>query len=306
MEAKNIRDMSSEEFKTFLDSFDTILTDCDGVLWLNDTPITGALQTLQMLESYGKKVIFVSNHSARSVDDYVIKFRRMGYEATADQIILPSQAVVWYLKKIGFQGKAYVLGTEPFKQVLADNDIEIVTGPNSIEENMMAIINVLKPQPDVKAVIVDFDLNLNWAKLLQTASILKRKDVLFLIGPRDKNLPISESQSLIGPGYFIDILINHTGRTPVEFAKPCENLKNYLIERFKITNPARCIFIGDSLAADIKFADLCGFLKLWVSSGVDSVEALKNNCEVIPDYYLPNLGIMRTLNQEPSGSKMKK
>lgn len=30
MEAKNIRDMSSEEFNKFLDSFDTILTDCDG------------------------------------------------------------------------------------------------------------------------------------------------------------------------------------------------------------------------------------------------------------------------------------
>lgn len=63
---------------------------------------------------------------------------------------------------------------------------------------MTGILSVLKPDPEIKAVIIDFDINMNWARLLRAASILKNENVIFLIGPRDKKLPISKTQSLIG------------------------------------------------------------------------------------------------------------
>ncbi|XP_034938186.1 phosphoglycolate phosphatase 1A, chloroplastic-like isoform X2 [Chelonus insularis] len=263
MKPKDISQLTIEEFKTFLDSFDTIMTDCDGVLWLGEVPIKGALEALKLLDRFGKKVLFVSNNNTRSIEDYLQKFQVIGYKATPDQIMLPCQAIVWYLHHIGFKGKAFVVGSKAFIQALSDAGIDIVLGPKYVDENMDVIHNALRREPEIKAVIFDFDINLNWVKMIQVAALLKRDDVLFFTGPRDKRLPISKTISLIGPGNFVDILINYTGRQPIEFAKPSEILKKILIKRYAISNPERCIFVGDSLVADMKFAELCGFQKFW-------------------------------------------
>lgn len=77
----DLKKLSNENIKNFLNSFDTVLTDCDGVLWLVNSPISGAFNALENLEKIGKKVLFVSNNTLSTVDDYLKKFRIMGYNA---------------------------------------------------------------------------------------------------------------------------------------------------------------------------------------------------------------------------------
>nr|CAD7439324.1 unnamed protein product [Timema bartmani] len=65
-----ITDLSSlnkEEIAAFLDSFDTVISDCDG-----------SPQTINKLKSLGKKVFLMSNNSASSLEKYVTSCERMG------------------------------------------------------------------------------------------------------------------------------------------------------------------------------------------------------------------------------------
>lgn len=41
---------------------------------------------------------------------------------------------------------------------------------------------------------------------------------------------------------------------------------------------------------DMKFAAMCGGIKLFVYSGIDTLEEAQKEAETYPDYYLPNLG----------------
>lgn len=42
-----------------LSDVDLVCLDCDGVLWLGETPIEGALETLQTLKAAEKQLTFV-------------------------------------------------------------------------------------------------------------------------------------------------------------------------------------------------------------------------------------------------------
>jgi len=92
--------------KKVLDSVDTVLSDCDGVLWTTDTVIPGGPQAMDKLKAMGKKVLYVTNNSNKSRQEYVHKFLHMGYHVVDDEIFCASYVTAEYLKnKHNYQGK---------------------------------------------------------------------------------------------------------------------------------------------------------------------------------------------------------
>lgn len=49
-----------------------------------------------------------------------------------------------------------------------------------------------------------------------------------------------------GSGPLIDLISRQSGRTPLEFAKPSEKLKDYVFDMCNVKDPSRCLMIGDS------------------------------------------------------------
>ena len=70
--------------KPLVDSVETFIFDCDGVIWKGDSLIEGVPETIAMLRAMGKRLIFVTNNSTKSRAGYLKKFLSLGLEITAE------------------------------------------------------------------------------------------------------------------------------------------------------------------------------------------------------------------------------
>ncbi|XP_076681638.1 uncharacterized protein LOC143375900 [Andrena cerasifolii] len=305
---KNLLQSSPEQLQDFLNSFDVVLSDCDGVLWHLDKPIPGAMEALKRLKDLGKKVYLVTNNSTMSTDRYSQKIRKLGLEIHPEQIITTAKVITWYLKKINFRDEAFVISTPVFRQVLLDGGIKLAEeNPLIDESNPMATVKSIQNSRSIKAVIVDFSLYCDWVKLAFAISCLERDDVLYLSGAQDEWVICSSDTKLLGPGPLIDIITRQSGRTPIECAKPSRILREFTLETCSIQDPKRCLFIGDTIDHDMKFGTLCGFQKLLVQTGLSKIEDADQLKEARPDFYISSLGTMCSLidSMHIDSSKMK-
>lgn len=294
---KHILQLSKEERRAFLDSFDTLLSDCDGVVWHFTGPIPGVDKALQLLRADGKKLAFISNNGMRTMAEYGKKFQSLGIEAQPEDIVHPALTTVRYLKSVNMQDAVYCIATEVFKDYLREAGYLVLDEPKerfpvNREANQVRVYSSYFDQhdagPKVGAVVIDIDVNLSLANLMKAKCYLERNpDCLFIAGATDYIIPLDSSMDVIGPGYFIDILERTTGRDALVLGKPGKALAQAVRKKFQITEPKRVLFVGDMLPQDMGFGTRCGFQKLLMLSGGTSKDVLLAHDEPdeLPDYY---------------------
>ena len=67
--------MPFSDFLELAQTYDYFLFDCDGVLWIGKKTIEGSFEALQHLSQMNKKIILLTNASARSRQEVVDKAR---------------------------------------------------------------------------------------------------------------------------------------------------------------------------------------------------------------------------------------
>lgn len=100
------------------DAYDTIVFDCDGVLWSGGATIPGAYDTLQALRAGGAKIYFMSNNSSRGAAAFRAVFARHGLEefVADDRYVWNSVTATrrWFAERSDIS-KAYVVGCEALR-----------------------------------------------------------------------------------------------------------------------------------------------------------------------------------------------
>ena len=108
-----------------LSNIDLYLFDMDGTLYLGNQLFDFTEELLAKIKSAGKRYMFMTNNSSKSVEDYIKKLASLGIAATRDEFITSSQATAYYLKK-HYAGKTlYVCGTESLKKELKSEGFSI-------------------------------------------------------------------------------------------------------------------------------------------------------------------------------------
>uniref|UniRef100_I1L678 Phosphoglycolate phosphatase n=1 Tax=Glycine max TaxID=3847 RepID=I1L678_SOYBN len=114
-----------------IDSVETFIFDCDGVIWKGDKLIDGVPETLDMLRSKGKRLVFVTNNSTKSRKQYGKKFETLGLNVSEEEIFASSFAAAAYLKSIDFpkDKKVYVIGEDGILKELELAGYQYLGGP---------------------------------------------------------------------------------------------------------------------------------------------------------------------------------
>lgn len=179
------------EIKQWINSFDTVLSDCDGVLWLGDRVLPGSPDVINFFKSIGKQIYFITNNSEKIRSEFVQKAQKLGYKVDVSNILSSAYMAAAYLKERNFKKTAYVVGTTGISRELKMAGINSTgTGPDVLKSNIDDLLhNEFLPSHDIGAVVVGYDEHFSMPKLTKACAYLDDHDVEFIATNADEREP---------------------------------------------------------------------------------------------------------------------
>ncbi|MDO3720926.1 HAD-IIA family hydrolase [Marinobacter sp. chi1] len=276
--------------------FDAFLFDAFGVLNVGEQAIEGAASRFRSLQAMGKDLYILTNSASYEKDSLVAKFRRLGFEVEAGNIISSREVMIHSLvaadifsgSDINSWGVINVCNLADFPKNL---QYESISGEGDAEA-------VSSNEPFLQADGYIFLSAAQWSDAAQAELLahLKQNPKPVYVGNPDLVAP-REGRFSLEPGYYAHELLDQT-QCPVEFfGKPFGNTFSYAIERIRKNNALlpldRILMLGDTLHTDILGGQASGIKTALVTdhgsyAGQD-VDTYISKSEIVPDYILPSI-----------------
>lgn len=242
----------NERLNESLRDVECYLMDMDGTIYLSLEPIDGATESIKRLKERGK-VLYLTNNTSTSRNEYVIKLSKMGFEVAREDIFTAGLATINYIKNMRLKQNAHILGTQKLK-----------------EEFVSFGFNVESENPDL--VVIGYDTELTYRKLCDACDLI-RKGVPFIATHPDFNCPKLGGYNP-DVGAFLALIKASTGFDPLvicgkPFSPMAEAIKNLVN-----LPPEKIAMVGDRLSTDMAFAINNGFKSVLTLSGEATKESL--------------------------------
>lgn len=232
------------------------VSDMDGTFYLGDKLLPGSLDFAIKVRDMGARLVFLTNNSSRTPDEYIRKLTKMGVNRELFEVYTSGEATVRFLMEKYPGRRVYLLST-----------------PSVREMFHRAGINLVEEDPEV--VVLTYDTTIDFGKIRKTALFL-RKGAAYVASHPDINCPTEEGL-VPDVGSFISLFESSTGRKPDWIiGKPSPTILEMLLEDYSQTADG-CVIIGDRLYTDIE----CG-----LRAGVDAILVLSG--ETTPEMVSPD------------------
>lgn len=239
-----------------LQNIKLFLFDQDGTLYLGSRLYDFTVPLLERIKATGRRYMFMTNNSSKSVADYIKKLEKMGITATREDFITSSQATAYYLKKYHPGKKLYVCGTRSLVKELEMEGFAVTTDLNEVE-----------------CIVMGFDTELTFQKLEDVSKLLlTRKDIPYIATNPDLVCP-TEYGSVPDCGSVCIMIKNATGREPVVIGKPSPLMPELAMEHTGYSKEETAV-VGDRIYTDVKSGLNAGITGILVMSGETTPEIL--------------------------------
>lgn len=251
----------------------TLVFDLDGVIWRGDTVIPGAAQSIARLRELGLSCFFATNNSSRPPQFFAQKLQNMDIQAATEEIVTSATATALYIERHFSPGaRVFIVGEEGLALALEAKGARATTDLN-VES--------------VDVVVAGIDRSFTYEKL-KTAQRLILKGAKFLATNRDATFPV-EGGVVPGSGSIVAAVETASGTVPVSMGKPEPGMLQLILESRGLS-PHVAAMIGDRLDTDIACAHRAGIGKIFVATGVNSMESARAATgELTPDLLLDDL-----------------
>jgi len=307
MACQEVSKLSDTQVREWFNSFDTVMTDCDGVLWVGAEAIPGSPDMVRRFRELGKRVFYVTNNSTKHRREYKTKVDKLGFGGDLDEIVGTAYLAAAYLEQVGFDKNklVYVVGSTGITQELDDVGIKYlpigVSGTISLIDQVVHGVKDLDLE-NVGALIFAVTKELNYKDLILCNILLANPDCMFLLDMPDETFKARTDYgavvSLPCTGSMVAAVATAAGRKPVVLGKPSKFMFEIVQKRHPTIQPGRTLMIGDRANTDILLGKNCGLQTLLVGSGVHSLEETRaweastdqEERRMVADYYVDKLG----------------
>ena len=247
------------------------LFDMDGTLYLGDRLYDFTIELLETLRATGRKYLFMTNNSSKSVEDYIKKLAKLGISSTRDDFITSSQATAYYLKQHHWGKKLYVCGTRSLKREL---EMEGFVVTENIDE--------------VECIVMGFDTELTFQKLHDVSYLLLTRERIPYIATNPDYVCPTEFGSVPDCGSVCDMICNATKKRPVVIGKPSPLMPLLAMDQHGYSKEETAV-VGDRIYTDVKSGLNAGITGILVLSGESTLQTLAES-DVRPHLVLENAG----------------
>ncbi len=244
--------------KDIIKNIRLFLFDMDGTLYIGDRLFDFTKELLDTIKESGKRYLFMTNNSSKSVADYIKKLDKLGIKTEKDDFITSSQATAMYLKANCPDDRLYVCGTQSLKDELIENRFTVTEDINKVD-----------------CVVMGFDTELTFKKLEDVCKILLSRDVRYIATNPDLVCP-TEYGSVPDCGSVCEMIFNATGKRPYVIGKPQAAMPLIAMEKFGCEKSETAV-IGDRIYTDIKSGINAGAVSILVMSGETTNEILEQS-----------------------------
>ncbi len=236
-----------------LRSYDQVILDLDGCVWIGDEAVDGSVDAIAALRSAGKRIAFATNNGWHAGEDHVAKLWGIGVQASLADVVTVGGAMQHLLADSTHAASAFVIGTQAMRDHVADAGLKVMNGTD------------LGSRADVVVVSGTDDVHY---RDLRDATLAVSRGATFLATGRDPTLPMPEGH-WPGTGALLAAVETATGRTAEIVGKPSPRLFETALDRL---GDGKTLVVGDRLDSDIAAADAAGLDAALVLTGGATAE----------------------------------
>lgn len=259
-----------------VEGLDGLVCDMDGVLYRGSEAIPGAIEAVASLRARGVRLVFCTNNSRWTVEQYLQKLRSLGIEASPTEVLTSAVVTAEVLARRGVSGqRAVVVGGEGLREALASIGIEIT------DDSESADLVAVGWDPDF-----DYDIMRRAARAVREGAdlVATNDDATF---PAGRERTVGAVDLWPGAGAILASIEVASGRKAEVMGKPHRRMMESAARR--LAGARRIAIVGDRADTDLAGGKAMGWTTILVLSGVTPREDVEM-VEPKPDVVLDSIG----------------
>ena len=251
-------------------NFQGYIFDLDGTIYLGDSLLPNAQETVLKLRQEKCRVLFLSNKPIDNRITFSKKLTHLGIPTDVEDVINSSFVSALFFAKEMPQAKFFVMGEAPLLQELRQVGLEMAVSPHETD-----------------VVLISLDRKFSYEKLHFAYHAAKAGAQIWATNP-DLVCPMPDDE-IIDAGATIAALeaLLHR-RIDGVIGKPSAIMINTVLQHLQLP-PAACLMVGDRLETDVAMGKKGGMATALVLTGVARLEDI-DRLGIRPDYVLDGVG----------------
>jgi len=250
--------------------YEAYIFDLDGTVYLGDSLLPTASETITRMRAMGKRTVFLSNNPTHSREEQAAKLTKLGLPTPDSDVLNSSVVMVDFLRRHLPGAKLFVIGEAPLQNELRTAGFELTEDVSRID-----------------AVIASFDRTFVYHKL-QVAFDAIRAGARFFATNGDRYCPVPGGGQPDAAAIIAAIEACTDTKIEAIVGKPSSHMAEAILNLLDLP-PEACVMTGDRLETDVLMGLDAGMAAALTLTGATS-EAVVAASPIKPTYTIHNLG----------------